>query len=657
MAACDQPPVLSRAELNERSSADPPPLGVGSTLVRRLPIGAEVQPGGGVHFRVWAPACDLVAIALVDADGTTRQSTRLRRDASGYHDALVPDARAGSLYYVEIGDDTRLPDPASRFQPRGPEGPSEVIDPAAYSWHDRDWSGIPARRIVYEVHVGTFTQPGTWAAAAAELPALAAIGINVVEILPLAEFPGAFGWGYDGVLLFAPTRLYGRPDDLRAFVDEAHRLGIGVVLDVVYNHCGPDGCPLGRFSQDYFGREPTDWGLSLNFDGPGSAAVREFVRANATCWISEFHFDGLRVDATQAIKDTSPRHILADVVADARKAAGDRRIWIVGENEPQHVMFLQPPEQGGCGFDALWNDDWHHAASVALTGFREAYYLDYHGTPQEFISAARHGFMYQGQWYSWQRAPRGTAAEGMSPDRFVAFLENHDQVANSLDGRRLHVRSSPGRYRAMTALLLLGPWTPMLFQGQEFGATSPFFYFADHRPDLAVAVRDGRRQFLSQFASLAGRTATVPDPDAVSTFERSKLDPAERAANGPMTELHRSLIALRQTDPAFHAGDRFRVDGAVLAEGAFVLRFSEIRPEGGANQRSADRLLVVNLGARVELTILPEPLLSPHPFPRWRLLWSSEAHEYGGSSDDGQGWATPWTVPAESATVLAPAPA
>jgi maltooligosyltrehalose trehalohydrolase len=622
---------------------------------RRLPIGAEVQAGGGVHFRVWAPACDDVRVVLVDVGPSSGQPTRLTRGRDGYYDGHVPDAQAGSLYYFELGDGSRLTDPASRFQPRGPHGPSEVIDPGTYSWHDQAWPGIPARRIVYELHVGTFTQAGTWAAATAELPALAALGINVLEILPIAEFPGAFGWGYDGVLLYAPTRLYGRPDDVRAFVDEAHRLGLGVVLDVVYNHCGPDGCPLGRFAPAYFAPEPTEWGQALNFDGPDSAPVREFVCANAAYWVSEFHVDGLRVDATQAIKDTSTPHILADVARHTRQAAGHRRVWIVGENEPQHVMLLQPPGQGGCGFDALWNDDWHHAASVALTGFREAYYLDYRGAPQEFISAAKYGFLYHGQWYSWQRAPRGTAADGIRPDRFVAFLENHDQVANSLDGRRLHLRSSPGRYRALTALLLLGPWTPMLFQGQEFAATSPFFYFAGHQGDLATAVRDGRRQFLSQFASMVGRTHTVPDPDAVTTFERSKLNPAERDGNRAAIELHRSLIALRRSDPAFHGGDHVRVDGAVLSESAFVLRFSETLPDDGTpNRRSADRLVVINLRDRIDLTVLPEPLLSPHPFSRWRVVWSSEAREFGGAETGSLGGAVPWTIPAESATVLAP---
>jgi maltooligosyltrehalose trehalohydrolase len=480
------------------------------------------------------------------------------------------------------------------------------------------------------------------------------MGINLLEVLPIAEFPGAFGWGYDGVLLFAPCRLYGRPDDLRAFVDDAHAHGIAVILDVVYNHCGPDGCPLGRFSSSYFAPEPTDWGQALNFDGPDSGPVRELVSANAAYWIAEFHLDGLRFDATQAINDTSTPHILAEAVTRARAAAGGRRLWIVGENEPQRTMLLHDTERGGCGFDALWNDDWHHAANVALTGFRDAYYFDYLGAPQEFVSAAKYGFLYQGQWYSWQRQPRGTPTDGLDPPRFVAFLQNHDQVANSLDGKRVHLKSSPGKYRALTALLILGPWTPMLFQGQEFGATTPFFYFADHHPELARAVKEGREVFLSQFASLVGRTELVPDPGDPTTFQRSKLDPGQRVRHADMTALHESLIALRRSEAAFHDHHRFDVDGAVLGESAFVLRFSE-RTSG---RRSAllDRLLLVNLGATLPLPVLAEPLLSPSPCRQWRWLWSSATASHGGSGDDRVGGAAPWELPAESAIVLGPSP-
>jgi maltooligosyltrehalose trehalohydrolase len=565
-------------------------------------------------------------------------------------------ARPGSRYYLQLDDGVRLPDPASRFQPEGPHGPSEVVDPDAYQWHDHDWPGVTTQPVVYELHVGTFTPGGTLVTARAELPRLVALGVTMLELMPLAEFPGRFGWGYDGVLPFAPTRLYGRPDDLRTFVDEAHRLGLAVILDVVYNHFGPDGCPMGSYSPTYFAREVTEWGQGLNYDGAGSGPVREFISANAAYWISEFHFDGLRIDATQSIRDSSQPHILADLVGQARQAAGGRPIWIVGENEPQDTTLLQPIDQGGCGFDALWNDDWHHAARVALTAHREAYYTDYLGTPQEFVSAARHGFLFQGQWYAWQHKPRGTATAGLRPERFVAFLENHDQVANSLAGSRLSSLASPGRLRTFTALLLLGPWTPMLFQGQEYGSTAPFLFFADHRPELATDVRKGRREFLEQFPSVKARIDIVPDPVDVRSFERSALDPDERARHTAAVALHQSLLALRRNDPAFHDRSRFSVDGAVLTESSFVLRFSETAPAGIPPSRGADRLLVVNLGAATALRVLSEPLLSPHPFAGWTTLWSSEALEYGGAGAARFGTSTPWALPAESATVLAPVP-
>ncbi len=594
-----------------------------------------------------------MSVVLVSPAGRVIETAPLIPGSGGYHEALVPHAQPGSLYYLEVGDGVRVADPISRFQPDGPDGPSEVIDPAAYRWRDGTWTGIPRHRVVYELHVGTFTPEGTWAAAVGELRALADLGVTVLEVLPIAEFPGRFGWGYDGVLPFAPTRLYGRPDDVRAFVDAAHQLGLGVILDVVYNHCGPDGSPLGRITPAYLSPEATEWGQGLNFDGPDSQAVREMVRANAACWITEFHFDGLRLDATQAIKDASPRHIMAELTAEARNAAAPRPIWIVGENEPQDARLLEDPTRGGAGLDALWNDDFHHAASVVLTGLREAYYLDYQGSPQEFVSAARHGFLYQGQWHTWQRQPRGTAARRIRADRFVAFLENHDQLANSLDGRRLHQRSSPGRYRALTALLLLGPWTPMLFQGQEYGATTAFLYFADHRPELAAAVRDGRRQFLAQFSSLDGRLAHVPSPDDPETFRRSQLDPAERGRHPAMVALHRSLLDLRRRDPAFHDRDRFEVDGAVLGSTTFVLRFVDRAPD--IQTDATDRLLVVNLGGALELPVMPEPLVSPYPSAAWRAIWSSDAAEYGGSGERSGDWRRPWRIAAESATVLEPA--
>src|SRR5207302_8022588 len=306
---------------------------------------------------------------------------------------------------------------------------------------------------------------GTLAAAQQHLPALAELGVTLVEVMPLADFPGRFGWGYDGVDLFAPTRLYGTPDDLRRFVDAAHAAGLGVILDVVYNHFGPDGNYLREFSDDYFtDRHDNEWGEAINYDGDNAGPVREFMAANAGYWIEEFHFDGLRLDATQQIFDRSNEHILAVIARRVRQAAGGRRTLLVAENEPQEVKLVRPPERGGYGLDMLWNDDYHHSALVVLSGHNEAYYGDYLGTPQEFVSAAKWGYLYQGQRYRWQKKRRGTPTFDLEPDRFVTFTQNHDQVANSGRGLRCAELTGPGRYRALTALLLLGPGTPMLFQ-------------------------------------------------------------------------------------------------------------------------------------------------------------------------------------------------
>src|SRR4051812_6095791 len=472
-----------------------------SGFVRRLPVGAEPQPEGGVHLRVWAPRVREIAIEI---EGSS--PIALQAEADGYYSGLVADARTGMRYCFRTDlPDKLLPDPASRFQPEGPHGPSEIIDPGTFRWTDQSWRGRPRQELViYEMHVGSFTPEGSWEAAAHELPELAALGITCIELMPVADFPGRFGWGYDGVDLFAPTRLYGRPDEFRDFVDRAHANGIAVILDVVYNHFGPDGNYLSCFSQSYStDRYKNEWGDPINFDGPDSGPVREFFLANAGYWIDEYHLDGLRLDATQQIFDASDDNIMAAIVRRVHEAAGDRKTFIVGENEPGHAMLVRPPERGGCGLDALWNDDFHHSAIVALTGRREAYYTDYRGAPAEFVAAAKYGCLYQGQYYVWQNKRRGTPALDLPAETRIIFLQNHDQIANSAAGLRGHALTSPGRWRAMTAYLLLMPGIPMLFQGQEFAASTPFLYFADHRADLVEAVRQGRGEFLAQFPSVA----------------------------------------------------------------------------------------------------------------------------------------------------------
>lgn len=616
-----------------------------------------------MHFRVWAPEKKTVEVVFENDRG---RPVALEREESGYFSALVPGTAAATLYRYRLDGGSRLfPDPASRFQPDGPHGPSQVVDASQFIWSDASWPGVRLPgQVIYELHVGTFTRAGTWEAASRELPQLAADGITVIEMMPVAEFVGGFGWGYDGVDLFAPTHLYGSPDDLRRFIDRAHAHGIGVILDVVYNHFGPDGCYVSEFSSHYFtDRYKNEWGDPINFDGENSGPVRDFFCANAAYWIEEFHFDGLRLDATQQIFDDSERNILIDIGQAVRTAAGKRATIVVAENEPQHTALVRPIDRTGFGLDALWNDDFHHSAMVALTGRSAAYYTDYNGAAQEFVSAAKYGYLYQGQVYAWQNQRRGTPALELDPAVFINFLENHDQVANSATGKRVHQMTSPGRYRAMTALTLLMPGTPMLFQGQEFGSRSPWVYFADHKPELSQLVRQGRAEFVSQFPNLATEPmrSRLPNPGDSDTFERCKLDLGERETNVEAYALHRDLLRLRREDSVLRRQERHRLDGAVLSPHCFVLRYF---PE-----ELDDRLLIVNLGRDLNLRNAPEPLLAPPSLPecphgtngpcvnrRWAIVWSSEDPRYGGSGTPELDTDKNWHIPGESAVLLAPAP-
>jgi maltooligosyltrehalose trehalohydrolase len=582
---------------------------------RRLPVGAGVVPGG-VHFRVWAPLRKTVEVVF-RGDPT---SFSLQSEPSGYFSGLVQNARTQSLYKYRLDRQGEYPDPASRFQPEGPDHWSQVIDPDGFQWTDVGWCGItPRGQVIYEMHVGTFTRQGLWDAALLELPRLVETGVTVLEIMPVAEFPGRFGWGYDGVHPFAPTRLYGEPDDFRRFVNRAHALGLGVILDVVYNHVGPVGNYFAQFSPHYFSdSHSTDLGPAINFDSSNSGPVREFYIANAVYWIDEFHLDGLRLDATQDIYDESDEHILSAIAQAVRQKARPRQVMLVAENEPQNTKLVRSIENGGYGVDAIWNDDFHHSAMVLLTGHNEAYYTDYLGSPQEFISAIKHGFLYQGQHYKWQNQRRGTPSLDLVSSSFVLFIQNHDQVANSAYGLRCHALTDPGRYRAITALLLLAPGIPMLFQGQEFAASSPFLYFADLPPKQGQGVERGRAKFLRQFRSLSTpeMASRFEDPGDPKTFERSKLDHSEREPHTEAYALHRDLLKLRRTDPVFNSPREGSCDGAVLSPHAFVLRFFA----EGAN----DRLLLFNFGLDLHLNPAPEPLLAPPEDRLWRTLFSTE---------------------------------
>jgi maltooligosyltrehalose trehalohydrolase len=622
---------------------------------RRYPIGAELIEPNKTHFRIWAPKAGQIDLVLETSSAkiATRTFHPLTPDDGGYFSGSAA-AGTGACYRFRVdGAEHFHPDPASRFQPDGPHGSSCIVDPTAFQWSDAEWRGRPLQgQIIYEMHVGTFTKEGTWRAAAEQLAELARIGITVIEMMPIADFPGEFGWGYDGVDQFAPTRLYGTPDDLRTFIDRAHAVNLAVILDVVYNHFGPDGNYLAVYSNDYLTREnENEWGDAINFDGPNSGPVREFFITNGRYWIEEFHFDGFRFDATQSIFDKSDEYIVGAIGRGARQAAGKRSLILIAENESQDTKLVRPRSKGGDDLDGLLNDDLHHSAVVALTGRNEAYYTDYLGTPQELISAAKYGYLFQGQPYSWQEAPRGTPTAGIDSHAFVAFIENHDQIANSAAGERLRFHTSPGRYRAMTALLLLGPWTPMLFQGQEFGASSPFTFFTDVGDGaMREAIRTGRFKFLAQFPSLANEEtrANLPSPSDPKNFARCKLDFSERNTNRALYDLHADLLKLRNEDSRFREQVAGGLDGAVLGPASFVLRYFA----GEEN----DRLLVVNFGKRQMLVPAPEPLLAPPLGYEWETLWTSESPKYGGPGVVPVATQDRWLLPAEAAVALHLAP-
>jgi len=620
---------------------------------RRHPIGAEVIGKDETHFRVWAPKAREIDVVLEDGTSSEPIFYPLTPEAGGYFSGAV-NVGAGSRYRFRVNrGENFYPDPASRFQPQGPHGPSCIVDPRQFRWADTNWPGVTLKgQIIYEMHIGTFTKEGTWCAAVEQLPELARVGITVVEMMPVADFPGKFGWGYDGVNLFAPSHLYGTPDDLRAFIDRAHSLGVAVILDVVYNHFGPDGNYLGIFSDDYLIREKeNEWGNAINFDGPNSGPVREFFITNGRYWVEEFHLDGFRFDATHAIRDQSTEYIIGAVGRAAREAAGSRSILLIAENDLQEAKMAQPSREGGDDLDGMWNDDFHHSAVVALTGRNEAYFADYRGTPQEFISAVKYGFLYQAQARSWRKALRGTPTFGISPEVFVCFLENHDQIANTGSGQRLRFQTSPGRYRAMTAFLLLGPWTPLLFQGQEFGASSPFLFFADIG-DASVrdAIRKGRAEWLAPFLSLTEDQTwrTLPAPDDPEVFASCKLNFSERKNNRELYDLYIDLLKLRREDSRLRQQSAGGIDGAVLGPASFVLRYFSANND--------DRLLLVNFGESHVLHPASEPLLAPPEGCRWETLWTSESPRYGATGSGAVTTPQRWALPTESAVVLKPVP-
>jgi maltooligosyltrehalose trehalohydrolase len=502
----------------------------------RLPFGAELDPDGNTRFRLWAPDAKSVAVVCDDA----RASVLLTRDEHGWYEGTM-SCGAGTRYRFRIDDELDVPDPAARFAPDGIEGPSEVIDPRAYEWHATQWQGLPWHRaVVYELHVGTFTEAGTFGAIIPRLHELAQLGVNTIELLPIATFPGRRGWGYDGVLPFAPHPAYGRPEELKLLVEAAHSVGIAVVLDVVYNHFGPQGNYLHRYARDFFTeRYQTPWGAALDFESAAGRNVRDFFIENALYWLNEYHLDGLRLDAVHAIRDSSATHFVDELAAAIDRGPGQERyVHLILENHDNQVSRLQSTSKLS---KAQWNDDFHHVMHVLMTEEVDGYYANYADeTVRRLGRVLAEGYAYQGEPYGEHREPRGEPSKQLSPTAFIDFLQNHDQIGNRALGERLAALTRKEQLRAALALLLLSPHVPMLFMGEEYGALQPFLYFCDYEGELAEAITNGRRSEFAQFSAFAGPDARerIPDPNAPSTFEKSRLRWEERLQVG-----HRDWLA------------------------------------------------------------------------------------------------------------------
>ena len=495
------------------------------TRTHSMPFGAEISPEGtGVSFRLWAPAAETVGLQV---DGRPPISTT--PDSDGWCRWTVPAAAAGSRYSFHLPSGLNVPDPASRYQPEDVAGPSEVIDPAAFEWHDDEWAGRPWHEaIIYELHIGTFTDEGTFVAAIEKLDHLVDLGITVVEIMPVADFPGARNWGYDGVLLYAPDSSYGRPEDLKALVQAAHDRGISVLLDVVYNHFGPDGNYLPSYAPQIFtNHHETPWGNAVNYDDEGSRTVRDFVIHNALYWVEEFHLDGLRLDAVHEIKDDSQRHILDELAGCVRELATGRPIHLILENEKNEASRLTRDASGQpATFTAQWNDDMHHVLHTAATLEAQGYYGDYSDSTEKLGRALAEGFAFQGETMPSIGKPRGEPSAKLPPLAFIAFMQNHDQIGNRAFGERISDIASSGAVRAIAATYLLLPQVPMLFMGEEWCTAKPFPFFCDFGGELGEAVRKGRRDEFKNFPAFQDpeQRERIPDPQAESTFLLGKLD-------------------------------------------------------------------------------------------------------------------------------------
>lgn len=519
-----------------------------------LDIGATPTIGDAVKFRVWAPYAKSVAVQLVDQD---RVMVPMQRDERGYFETVVTGVVPRSRYRYVLDGGKERPDPASRFQSDGVHGPSVVVDPTSFRWTDVGWKGKALDEyIIYELHVGTFTREGTFEAIIPHLSYLRdSVGMTAIELMPVAEFPGRRNWGYDGVHPFAPQSSYGGPQGLKRLVDACHAAGLAVILDVVYNHLGPEGNYLNDFGPYFTDRYRTPWGAAINYDGPDSDEVRQYVVDNAVYWVTEYHIDGLRLDAIHGIFDFSAQHVLKDIASAVHSQAHrlGRQVNVIAESDLNDARVIDPPSVGGYGLDGQWNDDFHHALRVVVAGERKGYYEDFHGL-SDLAESIRNGYVYSARYSAHRRRRHGNSSRHCQPSQFVVFSQNHDQIGNRAVGDRLSTQLSWDALKAIRALVLLSPNIPLLFMGEEYGETAPFQYFIEHGdPDLVEAVRQGRRR---EFAHFGWNPEDIPDPQDPSTFERSRLN--REGLDDRQTALlrwSRALIQLRKQEASLGAGD------------------------------------------------------------------------------------------------------
>lgn len=574
----------------------------------------------GAKFRIWAPKQQVMRLVVDE-----REPRVMTRTGEGWHTLDIEGTGPGARYHFVLENGLFVPDPASRFQPYDVHGPSELVEPDGYQWLADGWSGRPwSESVIYEAHVGAFTAPGTFRAAIERLDHLQSLGVTVLQLMPVADFPGRRGWGYDGVLPYAPEASYGRPEDLKALVDEAHLRGISVMLDVVYNHLGPDGNYLPHYAPFFTDRHMTPWGDGPNFDGDAAPAVRAFIVENALYWIDEFRMDGLRLDAVHAILDDSDRHILHEIAETVRQRAGDRHVHLVVENEDNDADLVERLDDGRPRhYSAQWCDDIHHVLHSAATGESGGYYADYSDDRGKVARALAEGFVFQGQFMPHKGKPRGKPSAHLPPTAFISFIQNHDQVGNRLFGDRLNETLSMARMKALASIYLLAPEIPMLFMGEEWASSTRFPYFCDFDEKLNTAVREGRKREFGHDPDQAGRVEDAPDPATEQTFLSAKLrwNELETGEHAEMLEHYRGLIELRRT----HVQPLLDEIGGRPARHRFARGVIEV------SWFSGDRTLtlVANVGDDVASTELgsqgrgfyPDSRAMPATIPPWAVYW------------------------------------